>query len=280
MLVLDGSPLHTADFGGSGKPVLLVHGLGGSHMNYFLLGPLLAQRARVIAIDLPGFGLSPVGAGTTFEGYVGLVTNAAGLLFGGTPPVLVGSSMGGAIVATAAWRNPHAATAAVLLGPALPALAAADLPWRQALALGAVIGPAGDRLVLARLRHLGPARMVAEMMRLTCEDPSKIGADVVEAHVRLAEHRAKQPWYGTAFRDAGRSIHRALARGGPVDLAFRDLRCPTVWIHGDKDRVMPSAVARRTAVSPAVRLEILEGIGHVPQLEAPSAVERLVRPLL
>ena len=133
-LVLDGSPVHTADFGGSGKPVLLVHGLGGSHMNYFLLGPLLSQRARVIALDLPGFGLSPVGAGTTFEGYVQLVIEAAGRLFGGTPPVLVGSSMGGAIVATAAARRPDAATATVLLGPALPALAPSDLPLRQALA--------------------------------------------------------------------------------------------------------------------------------------------------
>src|SRR5215467_2904160 len=39
-------------------PVVLVHGLGGSHLNWVLLGPLLATGHRVYAPDLPGFGLS------------------------------------------------------------------------------------------------------------------------------------------------------------------------------------------------------------------------------
>src|SRR5207302_6799085 len=54
-----GGPLHLADFGGSGPTLLLVHGLGGSHLNWMLVGDRLAQHHRVLAVDLPGFGRSP-----------------------------------------------------------------------------------------------------------------------------------------------------------------------------------------------------------------------------
>src|SRR3954447_18740405 len=55
-----GGAVHYVDFGGNpaGPPVVLVHGLGGSHLNWDLLAPLLTDSARVFALDLPGFGLS------------------------------------------------------------------------------------------------------------------------------------------------------------------------------------------------------------------------------
>src|SRR5262245_36769441 len=54
-----GGPVHFIDFGGSGPPMVLVHGLGGSAVNWLAVGPALAQRARVVALDLPGFGRTP-----------------------------------------------------------------------------------------------------------------------------------------------------------------------------------------------------------------------------
>ncbi len=56
---LDG-PVHYLDFGGpaSGPLVVCVHGLGGAAVNWLALGPLLAERCRVLALDLPGFGLT------------------------------------------------------------------------------------------------------------------------------------------------------------------------------------------------------------------------------
>ena len=55
--------MHYVDFGGptSGPAFVLVHGLGGSHLNWDLLAPLLTQHARVLALDLPGFGRSEPG---------------------------------------------------------------------------------------------------------------------------------------------------------------------------------------------------------------------------
>jgi hypothetical protein len=44
-----GGPVHYLDFGGHGPTMVLVHGLGGSHVNWLAAGPLLARSARVVA---------------------------------------------------------------------------------------------------------------------------------------------------------------------------------------------------------------------------------------
>ncbi|MFA9401395.1 MAG: alpha/beta fold hydrolase, partial [Acidobacteriota bacterium] len=48
---------------GEGSPVLIVHGLGGSWRNWLENLPSLARNHRVIALDLPGFGSSPMPPG-------------------------------------------------------------------------------------------------------------------------------------------------------------------------------------------------------------------------
>jgi len=55
---LDGQ-VHYADFGGHGKPIVLIHGLGGSRLNWLAVAPGLAEDNRVYAIDLIGHGLTP-----------------------------------------------------------------------------------------------------------------------------------------------------------------------------------------------------------------------------
>ncbi len=52
-------PVKYVDFGGKGPPMVLVHGLGGSSVNWFAVGGGLARDHHVYAIDLPGFGRSP-----------------------------------------------------------------------------------------------------------------------------------------------------------------------------------------------------------------------------
>jgi len=58
-----GGPVHWIDFGGpsgsSPPPMVLVHGLGGSHLNWVQVAPALAAERRVLAVDLAGFGLTP-----------------------------------------------------------------------------------------------------------------------------------------------------------------------------------------------------------------------------
>src|SRR3712207_9253498 len=94
-----GGRVHYIDFGGrdDGPTVVLVHGLGGSHLNWDLFAPLLRPHARVLALDLPGFGRSEPGdRRTTVHDNVTVLDRFLREV-AGIPVVLVGNSMGGMI---------------------------------------------------------------------------------------------------------------------------------------------------------------------------------------
>src|SRR5205814_821713 len=95
---LDG-PVHYVDFGGpaDGPQLVLVHGLGGSCLNWCLLAPHLVTRARVVALDLAGFGLThPRGRSTTVQANAALLDRFLRTVVG-APAILVGNSMGGMV---------------------------------------------------------------------------------------------------------------------------------------------------------------------------------------
>src|SRR3712207_3112155 len=163
-----GGPVHYIDFGGAdgGPPVVLVHGLGGSHLNWDLLAPLLRPHARVLALDLPGFGRSEAGdRRTTVQENVGVLdrflTEVAG-----PPVVLVGNSMGGMISILETARSPEKVSGLVLLDPAVPG------PRRKldplvALTFAIYAMPiVGERFMWLRRRRATPLRQVRDMLRL------------------------------------------------------------------------------------------------------------------
>lgn len=92
---------------GEGPPVVCVHGLPGAARDFRWLAPPLAGRARLLSVDLPGFGGTPVSTASDAspEGradFVLAVIDALGL----DRPVLVGHSMGGLVAVAAAARRP------------------------------------------------------------------------------------------------------------------------------------------------------------------------------
>ncbi|MFN7133362.1 MAG: alpha/beta fold hydrolase, partial [Myxococcales bacterium] len=99
-------PLHFSDFGGSGPPMVLLHGIGGCRYNWLPAAWALRASHRVFALDLLGFGRTPEGArGVGFDaqqravdGFLRRVARA--------PAVLVGNSMGGLVALMQAARAP------------------------------------------------------------------------------------------------------------------------------------------------------------------------------
>ena len=275
---LDG-PVHVADFGGSGMPIVLVHGLGGSHANWLAVGERLAEHGRVLAPDLAGFGRTPLAGRSS-----GVGANRALLdrLLGATcdePAVLVGNSMGGLISLMQASLRPEKVAALVLVGPAQPRplLAAAD--WRIVATFAAYAMPmVGETFVRWRSRLLGPEGVVRQTLDLCCVDASRIAPEVFAAHVALAEERASgMPWAAEAFLGAARSVVARTIRAGWFAELVRAVKAPTLVVQGDADRLVPVLASRALAESrPDWRLEIMPGIGHVPQLEAPDRFIDLV----
>ncbi len=279
-----GSKLHLADFGGEGRTLLLVHGLGGSHANFTAFAPLLAGSARVLALDLPGFGLSHPDAGLDVETFVGATRHVlsairAGEIEGASGPVLLlGNSMGGAVSILTANERPGDVAGLILVCPALPQESILHLDPRFALVLGTSLLPGYHAVMAERLRRAGPEALVAETLKLCCVDVSRVPPEAVRAMEELARRRLEFPWIGQAFSSAARSIVRTMARRGRFRDQMRAVRAPTLLVHGARDRLVPAASAR-AAIShcPHWTLEMFDDVGHVPQLEAPERLAESIR---
>ncbi len=203
---LDG-PVHYADYGGHGSPMVLVHGLGGSHVNWAAAGPLLARRHRVLAIDLAGFGRTPLARRRATLAanaeLIGRFIDAAAE----SPVTLVGNSMGGLLSEMVAAASPRRVRALVLVDAAHPP-ALGVRPDREVLALFTLymLPWLGYQLTRARVARLGPDVLVREILRLCGLDPETLDPDIIAAHVALERERRAMAWSHDAFVAAARSI--------------------------------------------------------------------------
>jgi pimeloyl-ACP methyl ester carboxylesterase len=271
-------PVHYVDFGGAGPTVVLVHGLGGSHVNWHALGPRLAEHARVLAPDLAGFGRTPL------AGRVATVSANRRLLdrflvdVAGTPAILVGNSMGGMISLLEAGAAHDRVAGLVLIDPSLPRGRSEPIDGEIAKAFGLYAVPGlGERYLRARRAQLGPEGLVRETLRLCTVDPTAVPEDLQRASEAFARERAEMAWGDRAFLQAARSILRVLARRERYLATIRSIRVPVLLLHGAQDRLVPVAAARRiAALRPDWTVEVLDGIGHVPQIEAPERVAGLL----
>ncbi|TDU83750.1 pimeloyl-ACP methyl ester carboxylesterase [Kribbella voronezhensis] len=270
---LDG-PVHYVDFGGppAGPRLVLVHGLGGSHLNWSLLAPRLATRARVLAVDLLGFGLShPQGRATTVQANAKLVGRFVDEV-AGSPVILVGNSMGALASIMLAVRRPDAVAGLVLIDPALPLARGVRPDVAVAAVFARFAVPLVGRYALAKgRRKMSAQEQVRQLLALCCVDPAKVPGELVEASVGLVEQRARVPGLDAAFLAAARSLLVLNARPDRAWAMLDAVRQPVLLLHGTKDRLVPVGSARVAAArNPAWTVELIPDVGHVPQLEVPE----------
>jgi pimeloyl-ACP methyl ester carboxylesterase len=272
-------PVHYLEWPGPAqRTFVLVHGLAGSHLNWIRVAPRLSRRGRVVVVDLPGFGRTPL-AGRRSAMHVGrhlLGDFVRAVATGST--VVAGHSMGGGYAMLLAAFQPDLVDGLVLTGSVFPW---ARGGWPSPLVIGGFAlyrtPLLGDVVVKERFRRLDPEFVVRWGLRLTTNDPSAIPAEIVEAHTDLVRERQDDPDSARAFLEAARSILALGARPSITTRVMDAIRCPVLVIHGMEDRLVPIAYAR-TAVQRhrAWRYRFLRGVGHVPHLEAPQPWVRAV----
>lgn len=253
-----------------------VHGLGGSHVNWALLAPLLARRGPVHAPDLAGFGLTPpTGRRATVADNLDLLAGFVRTVSGDRPVVLIGNSMGGLMSILLAAAKPRLVAAVVLIAPASPRPGLA-LPDRQVLTNFALMATpfVGERVLALRQRRLTPARQVRETMQLCAADPAALDPEILDAHVAMATRRRKLPYAHSAMLQATRSL--LLLLGPKVAVLWRavaGVEAPTLLLHGARDRLVSAAgVAAVAARRPDWTAISYDDLGHIPMLEAPRRV--------
>ena len=177
-----------------------------------------------------------------------------------------------------ASASPATVAALVLVDSALPfVLARPDPVVATIFVLNGLPGLGG---LLRSLRRDTPAEVqVGRLLALCCADPGRVPARTVAQHVEMERRRKEIPGRSQALITAMRSVvqlagHR---RGSTYRAILGKVGCPVLLLQGDRDRLVPVAVARAAArAHPSWTLEVLPGIGHVPQLEVPEETARLV----
>ncbi len=253
----DEGPLSVAE-AGAGEPVLMIHGLGATKVSFLPTIAALADRFRMIAVDLPGFGdsVKPLRAAydpAYFAKAMIALLDAEGI----ERAHLVGNSMGGRVALEIGLRYPERVNRIGLLAPSLAWLR--DRPWAPFLRLVApqlgVIQPAPRVLVEALVRRVVPGGR---------EEWTAAGIDEFLRSYLTPRGRA-------AFYAAARNIYLEEPHG-PNGFWTRlaDLEPDSLFVWGTKDPVVPISFARhvREVLPQAQHLEL--NCGHVPQLERPK----------
>lgn len=256
-----------------GRRVLLVHGLGAHTLSWEPMAQPLAERlgAEVLAVDLIGFGRTRAPERTATLGAQRRVVAAVLEQFG--PSLVVGNSMGGSIGIGVTAAHPELVTALVLVNPAVPHPRPGASDWLRAAWLAPLAVPSvGARFVASRARRVGAERLVDASLQASLTRTTDLDPDLRRRMIELTAERLDWPEVAPAYADAARSLLGYLAWGLHRDLARAAPARPTLLLHGSEDRLVSLVAARHAAHVHPLTFEVLEGIGHAPQLEDPGRV--------
>ena len=248
---------------GSGKPLLLIHGIGGSAKSWSTIWPALAERRDLIAIDLPGFGDTPRLAGETsmrtLSDAVTSFIDAQGL----RGVDVVGSSMGARLVLELARRG-GVVGSVVSLDPG-----GFWRGWeRHAFFSSIWLSIRAVRL----LQPLMPAISRSKVARTMLLAQFSRRPWALDPAVVLEEMRAYAQ--ATAFDVLLYDLaYGEKQEGAPVG----SIGAPLVIGWGRNDRVCFANQAQRAlALFPDARLHWFERCGHFPHWDAPQETVRLI----
>lgn len=275
---IDG-PVHYIDYGGSGEPIVMLHGLGASHINWDRMGPLLAPSYRPLAVDLRGFGLTPLnGNSASLPSQVELVAEFIRRQAGGRA-TLFGNSMGGTLAMLVAAEHPELVNGLVLFGPGLPPQSHRAFSRHNMLFLGLPLLPGVGEAALKRYTDsVSPAERTQFLMDKMTADPHRIDDFTREALTEMLRLRDDMEWAPAAYCQALRSITAVLTKRGSFRRTLHKISAPTLIVHGMLDETVPFESGEWLAQErPDWKFVPLADCGHVPHIELPRRSTEVFR---
>ena len=263
---ITGATLH-CEVAGTGAPILLIPGLGLDHTYYRFGVPLLARRMQVLAVDPRGIGRStksppPYSVESWADDFAGMIDK-----LGCGPIHVLGSSLGGAIALALAQRHPGRLMSLTVIGGFSELDRATELNFRLRLKL---------------IEKLGMSDEVADYMGLWTLTRKFINSDA-----GYAVMRANQANIRTNSAESYSAFVEALLRWGRCQPGqdqepkftslLSSIRLPTLVVTSDNDHLIPKELSDLIAARiSGAKLAVMPGAGHIPFMEQPENVVRIV----
>jgi len=269
MTLPDGVTVHYRDQGRpSGPPIVMVHGFAANLDAWEPWVARLGADYRIITLDLPAHGLTlvppayKVSQAQQVE-VVDQLTHALGV----DRFVLAGNSLGGGVAWSYDLAHPDRVSALVLVDSVGPRPKA-----RQGGGPPLVFVLLGNPVGRAMLRQINPRPLAERGLKQAYIDRQLVTPQLVDRYVDLA------------LAPGHRSLLLAGQEGPRTAVTaqtFREIRTPTLVLHGAADTVIPLAAGQALAEAiPGARLIVYPGVGHVPMEQIPDRSAADVRSFL
>jgi pimeloyl-ACP methyl ester carboxylesterase len=235
--------------GGSGAPLVLVHGFGADKDNFTRIARFLVPHYRVIVPDLVGFGESSHRTDVDYH-YAAQARRLHDFVqaLGLTRVDLGGNSMGGGIAMSFAAQHPQEVASLWLIDAA----GIAEAPPSE---LAKIIMSTGANPLMITQESDFPA-----FLKFVMSDPPYIPGSVMDA---LARERI-------ANQALERQVFAQIATDSVSD-AVRGLKTPTLIVWGDEDRALsPGTVPVLKTLMPNAQAVVMPHVGHAPMIERPQ----------
>jgi pimeloyl-ACP methyl ester carboxylesterase len=254
----EGERIYFESWGDTGEPVILAHGMGGSHAVWYQQVPFLVQQHRVITWDQRGFGRSTSNTGDV--GPVASVRDLLGLLdhLEVERAHIVGQSMGGWSALGFAIHHPDRIIS-LTLADTIGGIFTPDI--RQSLldyGVEAATGLPPDQLPLGEHPAVGSQLLDEDLARSflyselgSLTDPPPPA--VIMPLLVTTDHTAR----------------------------VSDVRVPTLFVVGEHDPIFPPSMIKSAASHiDGSRVEVVESTGHSPYFERPALWNDIVAEFL
>ena len=249
---VSGRRLNYLDIGEGDVPVLFVHGFGADLNQWMFLQPALAETGRAISFDLPGHGASAKELDGTDEASFAAIVDRFLAALGIKRVHLVGHSLGGGVAMTfASWQEERVAS--------LTLIASAQL------------GPEVNAAFIDGFLKAQRRREMQEVLALLVHDPSQVSRQMVEDVLRYKRLDGAQ---AALERIAAEWFPNGIQRVGNSEIAAT-LPMPVQLVWGREDRIIP--VSHAEALAARLPVHILAETGHLPHMEKPGEVARLLK---